>query len=66
MIGEPDAMIVAPKAAASGDSPRNSRAHHPSGFAGVDGIFRLRTDGLIQRGLAVLEVHRSATPSEFA
>ncbi len=28
----------------------------PSGYAGVDGIFRLRSDGLIERGLAVLEV----------
>lgn len=27
-----------------------------SGYAGVDGIFRLRGDGLIERGLAVLEV----------
>jgi branched-chain amino acid transport system substrate-binding protein len=31
---------------------------NPSGFAGVDGIFRLRSDGLIQRGLAVLEIKR--------
>jgi len=31
---------------------------NPNGFAGVDGIFRLRPDGLVQRGLAVLEVHR--------
>jgi ABC-type branched-subunit amino acid transport system substrate-binding protein len=31
----------------------------PSGFAGVDGLFRLRTDGLIERGLAVLEVQPS-------
>ena len=31
---------------------------NPSGFAGVDGIFRLLPDGLVQRGLAVLEVHR--------
>ena len=30
----------------------------PHGFSGVDGIFRLRTDGLVQRGLAVLEVRR--------
>ncbi len=30
----------------------------PHGFAGVDGIFRLRADGLVQRGLAVLEVRR--------
>jgi hypothetical protein len=28
----------------------------PSGYAGVDGIFRLRADGLIERGLAVLEI----------
>lgn len=31
---------------------------NPSGFAGVDGIFRLRPDGLVQRGLAVLEVRK--------
>ena len=31
---------------------------NPSGFAGVDGIFRLRPDGLVERGLAVLEMHR--------
>jgi len=28
----------------------------PSGYAGADGIFRLRGDGLVDRGLAVLEV----------
>jgi ABC-type branched-subunit amino acid transport system substrate-binding protein len=33
---------------------------NPNGFAGLDGIFRLRPDGLVQRGLAVLEVHRGA------
>jgi ABC-type branched-subunit amino acid transport system substrate-binding protein len=33
---------------------------NPNGFSGVDGIFRLRPDGLVQRGLAVLEVHRGA------
>lgn len=31
---------------------------NPSGFSGIDGIFRLRPDGLAQRGLAVLEVRR--------
>ena len=31
---------------------------NPNGFAGLDGIFRLRSDGPVQRGLAVLEVHR--------
>jgi branched-chain amino acid transport system substrate-binding protein len=29
---------------------------NPSGFAGIDGIFRFRQDGLAERGLAVLEV----------
>lgn len=28
------------------------------GFAGYDGIFRFQTDGLVQRGLAVLEIQR--------
>lgn len=30
---------------------------NPNGFAGIDGIFRFRPDGLIERGLAVLEIH---------
>lgn len=33
---------------------------NPNGFSGVDGIFRLLPDGQVQRGLAVLEVHRGA------
>ena len=28
----------------------------PSGFAGVDGVFRFRPDGIAERGLAVVEV----------
>lgn len=34
---------------------------NPSGFIGIDGIFRFASDGLAERGLAVLEV----TPDEF-
>jgi branched-chain amino acid transport system substrate-binding protein len=30
----------------------------PDGFAGYDGIFRFRSDGLVDRGLAVLEIQR--------
>jgi ABC-type branched-subunit amino acid transport system substrate-binding protein len=30
---------------------------NPRGFAGIDGIFRFRSDSLAERGLAVLEVH---------
>jgi ABC-type branched-subunit amino acid transport system substrate-binding protein len=33
----------------------------PNGFAGIDGIFRFRPDGSLERGLAVLEV----TPGGF-
>lgn len=32
---------------------------NPSGFAGVDGIFRLTPDGLSQRGFAVMQITRS-------
>lgn len=32
----------------------------PSGFAGTDGIFRFRADGVAERGLAVLEVRARA------
>jgi ABC-type branched-subunit amino acid transport system substrate-binding protein len=28
----------------------------PAGFAGVDGIFRFKTDGTVERGLAIMEV----------
>ncbi len=34
---------------------------NPSGFAGADGIFRLRADGTTERGLAVLQVEREGT-----
>ena len=34
---------------------------NPRGFAGIDGIFRFRPDGLSERGLAVLEI-RSGGP----
>jgi ABC-type branched-subunit amino acid transport system substrate-binding protein len=31
---------------------------NPNGFSGLDGIFRFRPDGLVQRGLAILQVQR--------
>ena len=43
----------------------------PSGFAGLDGLFRLRPDGTSERGLAILEVTKfgphvvDAAPSAF-
>ena len=38
-----------------------SRLTSTRGYAGIDGIFRFRPDGLIERGLAVQEVTRSGT-----
>jgi branched-chain amino acid transport system substrate-binding protein len=32
---------------------------NPNGFTGLDGVFRLRADGFVDRGLAVIEVRRS-------
>lgn len=48
------------------------RLTDPSGFAGLDGIFRFRDSGLVERGLAVLEVTEEGAevvdpaPSSFA
>ena len=36
---------------------------NPSGFTGVDGLFRFTDQGLVQRGLAVLEVTPEGTRS---
>ena len=33
---------------------------NPSGFAGIDGLFRFRADGTNERGLAVMKVERAA------
>ena len=41
---------------AEGPDFTNAALTTPNGFAGLDGIFRFNPDGLIQRGLAVLQV----------
>jgi branched-chain amino acid transport system substrate-binding protein len=52
--------LIAALAAAPGGVPfTNERLTNPSGFTGIDGLFRLRPDGTNQRGLAVLRVTRS-------
>jgi branched-chain amino acid transport system substrate-binding protein len=40
----------------SGEAFSRAAILNPSGFSGVDGLFRFTPDGLVQRGLAVLEV----------
>lgn len=32
---------------------------NPNGFLGLDGIFRLKGDGRVERGLAVIEIHKA-------
>jgi len=49
------------KAARGGDPFPVTRMTDPAGFAGADGIFRLRADGLVERGLAVIEVTRDGS-----
>ncbi|GJL85026.1 MAG: penicillin-binding protein activator [Micavibrio sp.] len=36
----------------------HSAITNPNGFAGIDGIFRFRSDGIVERGLAVLEFRK--------
>ncbi|MBI3452789.1 MAG: hypothetical protein HY057_08200 [Rhodospirillales bacterium] len=55
-----DAVALAAVLARAPDGPDFSAKAltAASGFAGLDGIFRLRADGTAERGLAVLEVRR--------
>ncbi|MFZ3238198.1 MAG: penicillin-binding protein activator [Stellaceae bacterium] len=53
-----DAAALAAALASGNSGPPFSRQAilNPNGFIGVDGLFRFTPDGLVQRGLAVLEV----------
>ncbi len=55
-----DATALAAVLAQSATEEENpfsaDRMTNPRGFAGIDGIFRFRPDGLVERGLAVLEI----------
>ncbi|MSO64348.1 MAG: penicillin-binding protein activator [Alphaproteobacteria bacterium] len=42
--------------AASGPDFSSQALTNPTGFAGIDGIFRFRADGVAERGLSVIEV----------
>jgi ABC-type branched-subunit amino acid transport system substrate-binding protein len=52
-----DAAALAAVLRKSGAEPFSQEAIlNPSGFTGVDGLFRFTHEGLVQRGLAVLEI----------
>lgn len=72
-LGYDATALAAVLARAEGGPDFSAKAlTNPNGFSGLDGIFRLRGDGLIDRGLAVLEVQRDAprivspAPTSFA
>lgn len=52
-----DATALAVVLAKSGRGYGRDTLTNPSGFAGIDGIFRFRQDGLAERGLAILEIN---------
>jgi branched-chain amino acid transport system substrate-binding protein len=56
-LGYDAAALAAVLAQADGAEPFSQQALlNPNGFTGVDGLFRFTPGGLVQRGLAVLEV----------
>jgi len=56
-LGYDAAALAAALAQAGGAEPFSQQAIlNPNGFTGVDGLFRFTPGGLVQRGLAVLEV----------
>ncbi|MCF6273628.1 MAG: penicillin-binding protein activator [Rhodobacteraceae bacterium] len=65
------AMIRAARAAGENNAFSARRITDPAGFAGVTGIFRFRTDGTNERGLAIMKVNNgvatmvSAAPRSF-
>ena len=48
------------RAARAGRISRREAITNPVGFAGMDGVFRLLSDGSIERALAVIEVRRNS------
>lgn len=53
------ALVAALLKSQGGQRITDEMLTNPSGFAGVDGVFRFRADGTNQRGLAVLKVTTS-------
>ena len=68
-----DATLLATILAANPAGPDFSTTAltEPSGFSGVDGIFRFKTDGTVERGLSIMEIgygraeEREPAPTSF-
>ncbi|HOO50480.1 MAG TPA: penicillin-binding protein activator [Alphaproteobacteria bacterium] len=67
-----DATALAVVLSKSGKGYGRQALTNPNGFAGIDGIFRFRMDGLADRGLGILEISSGRAvqiqnaPSSFA
>ena len=56
-----DATLIAARLAET-DAPNpysEAMLTNPNGFLGADGLFRLTSEGVVERGLAVLELSRN-------
>jgi branched-chain amino acid transport system substrate-binding protein len=52
-----DATALVSVLSLNGKNPADAtNLHHPAGFMGIDGMFRIRNDNLNDRGLAVLQI----------
>jgi branched-chain amino acid transport system substrate-binding protein len=51
-------LVVSLSNNAPGQRFTESNLTRPSGFAGIDGLFRLKSNGRLERGLAILEVQK--------
>ncbi len=56
-----DATALAVVLAKSGQGFGRNTLTSPNGFAGIDGIFRFTSDGIADRGLAILEIKNGAS-----
>lgn len=56
-----DATALAAVLVRGGKTMDRENLTNPSGFTGLDGVFRLKEDGEIERGLAVIEVTASGS-----
>jgi ABC-type branched-subunit amino acid transport system substrate-binding protein len=54
-------LAVALSGSSRGDRYTEANLTRASGFAGIDGLFRLRANGTSERGLAILEVQKFGT-----
>ncbi|HEV2000483.1 MAG TPA: penicillin-binding protein activator [Xanthobacteraceae bacterium] len=52
--------LVASLVRAGGGRISDDMLTNPSGFSGIDGVFRFRPDGTCERGLAVMEIGRGS------